>query len=494
MDDPVDGDVNKHAATWVTAAVLASLAAPVLAKADARVATASSVSGPVAGYTTSEGYVRLVTRATYFWAWPMVNVYNRLLAMQQVPQAGLNGGIVPVAPPNHLSMLRDYIEPQERFVACPNQDVVYGSAILDLDQSAVVVQVPDFGNRFWVYQAADGRTDGFATLGKMYGTKPGFYLFVGPHWNGKVPRGIRQVFHASTRVGSFIPRLFLDNTPEDREGVQRVINRIDLYPVADYDGNMKTHDWAMLPKFPSTASGSAEIQWVDPNKFFDELPAVLDAVTPLAGEQAIYTQARALLAIVGHDPQLKAAAVDEAVKTEHELIAPLFDFNTFGQRLPANWNTITNGARFGTDYYTRTAVARSNIFVNQPDETKYFYLDLDAKGQRLNGKNAYVVTFPKGKLPPVRGFWSLTLYNAHHFFSPNEQKRYSLGTKNKDLRLGDDGTLTLYIQSTPPTDERRANWLPAPADDDFSLYIRAYWPEQPVLDGRWTPPAVTPAQ
>jgi len=32
------------------------------------------------------------------------------------------------------------------------------------------------------------------------------------------------------------------------------------------------------------------------------------------------------------------------------------------------------------------------------------------------------VTFGKDQVPPVRGFWSLTLYNEHHFFQPNEIK------------------------------------------------------------------------
>jgi hypothetical protein len=100
------------------------------------------------------------------------------------------------------------------------------------------------------------------------------------------------------------------------------------------------------------------------------------------------------------------------------------------------------------------------------------------------------VTFPKGQLPPVKGFWSLTLYNAHHFFSPNEQKRYSLGTKNKTLKYNDDGSLTLYVQSAAPDADKADNWLPAPANEDFSLYVRAYWPEQPALDGTWTPPPV----
>ena len=32
--------------------------------------------------------------------------------------------------------------------------------------------------------------------------------------------------------------------------------------------------------------------------------------------------------------------------------------------------------------------------------------------------------------------------------------------------------------------------MPAPKNGDFSLYVRAYWPKTPVIDGSWTPPAV----
>ncbi len=76
-------------------------------------------------------------------------------------------------------MLTDYVNPEERNVACPNQDVVYGLGLLALDVSPVVIQVPDFGDRFWVYQIVDLRTDSFAQLGKMHGTTRGFYLLAG---------------------------------------------------------------------------------------------------------------------------------------------------------------------------------------------------------------------------------------------------------------------------------------------------------------------------
>jgi hypothetical protein len=100
------------------------------------------------------------------------------------------------------------------------------------------------------------------------------------------------------------------------------------------------------------------------------------------------------------------------------------------------------------------------------------------------------MTFAKDQTPPVSGFWSLTLYNEHHFFAPNDLKRYSLGTKNKTLKYDPDGSLTFYVQGDPPPEAQRANWLPSPKGADFSLFMRAYWPKAAALDGSWTPPAV----
>jgi hypothetical protein len=180
-----------------------------------------------------------------------------------------------------------------------------------------------------------------------------------------------------------------------------------------------------------------------------------------------------------------------AAEVEQQVVEPLFEFRNYGQPLPHHWSTISNESAFGTDYFTRTAVAKSNILVNAPQETKYYYQDLDATGARLNGAHGYAVTFPKNQTPPVNGFWSLTIYNAEHFFVPNEIGRYSVGTKNTDLQFARDGSLTIYVQPERPTEaHQRANWLPAPRNDDFSLFIRAYWPRTPVTDGSWTPPAV----
>jgi hypothetical protein len=420
----------------------------------------------------------------------MVNIYNRRLAFAKAPAPGIMNDL-PFAPLNRLAMLSDYVEPSERWVACPNQDVVYGASIVALDQSPAVVQVPDFGKRFWVYQVVDLRTDSFADIGAMYGTKPGFYLLVGPDWKGDVPNGITGVFHAKTNTGMVVPRVFQDDTPEDKQAVQPVINGINVYPLSEFDGKMKPKDWKHITKFASQATGAAETRWVFPDKFFDELPAVLNDAKPLPGEQARYEQVLAVIAAAEKDPALKKAMTDEVTKADKDLIDPLLQFRNFGLQLPANWVTISNGAAFGTDYFTRTAVARSNILVNKAIETKYFYQDLDDAGARLNGSKRYRVTFPAGQIPPVKGFWSLTMYDQYHFFVPNAIKRFSIGTKNKDLKPNSDGSLTIYIQSNEPVDPaQKTNWLPAPKSGDYSIFMRAYWPGESITSGQWTPPPV----
>jgi hypothetical protein len=438
----------------------------------------------------TDEYVKNMATTIYLWAWPMVNIQTRVETFRPLPSPMYLGGYLPVAPPNELCMLMDYVKPQERAVACPNQDVVYGLSLLDLRKEPVVVQVPDFGDRFWVYQVCDQRTDGFASLGKMYGTKPGFYLLAGPDWNGSVPAGIDSVFRSTTAFGVVIPRVFQSDDPEDKKAVQPLIGQIGLYSLSKFDGKVKVTEWSKTPSPPAADQGSAETKWVDPKTFFDVLPSILQQVPPMPGEEVLYGQMNAFMAALQKSPALKAIAIKAAAEAEQKLIEPLFQFVNVGYPLPYRWTTQRNGAQFGTDYLTRTACAKANIFVNKPNETRYFYQDLDSAGKRLNATGAsYTVTFAKGQLPLVKGFWSLTLYNQQHFFEPNHINRYSLGTKNRNLRYNPDGSLTIYIQNAPPENSKTNNWLPAPKAS-FSLYVRCYWPEVAVLTDTWTPPPV----
>jgi hypothetical protein len=468
----------------------APTAKPIAPVQDADRRTLSFPRGPAPGARFTPDYVREIARFAYFWAWPLVNVFNRYIAFKRVRRPILVGGIAPVAPINHVAMLHDYIGWKQRYIACPSQDLIYGFGILDLAREPVVVQVPDFGKRYWVYQATDLRTDGFANLGTMYGTKPGFYLLSGPDWDGKAPSGIAASFRGSTNVATLIPRVFQEDDKADNEVLQPLIQEIAVYPLSEFDGKVKTRDWSSLPSLPWIKLGEEEWKWVDPATFFDILPEVLDAARPLPGEEALYALVRSVLDAAAVDKTLRKVLKDAAAEADETLVKPLLQFRNFGIPLPDNWTTVINSAEFGTDYYTRTAVAKSNIFINRPRETRYFYQDLDMRGGRLTGTGRYTITFKE--TPPVKGFWSITLYNRQHFFATNALNRFSLGTKSKGLRFEPDGSLVIHVQNERPTDDKLSNWLPAPPDE-FSLYIRAYWPLEEIAEGRWTPPPVVPA-
>jgi hypothetical protein len=136
--------------------------------------TAAEIPGPAPGTAMTKAYVESVGRIAYVWGWPMVNSFNRRTIFSKAPEPGLNGGVLPVAPVGHVAMLSDYIKPDQNFVTCTNQDVVYGAGFLALDKDPVVFQVPDFGDRFWVYGLYDARTDEFAEIGKHTAPSPAF--------------------------------------------------------------------------------------------------------------------------------------------------------------------------------------------------------------------------------------------------------------------------------------------------------------------------------
>lgn len=445
--------------------------------------------GPVAGTVMTPGYAAAVARFAYAWGWPLVNMQSRRMMYEKVRVIGKLGP-TPVAPLNELAMATDYLDPDIRVVAHPNQDVVYGFGALALDLEPVVVQVPDFGERFWTYELADQRTESFAQMAKIYGNKPGFYLIAGPDWPGTVPAGITAVLRSPTNTGAVIPRVFMADTANDRKAIQPLLNQIVMYPLSKFTGRMQTIDWKAIPDLPmppSEGKSSGETQWVAPERFFAQLKGVLAQVPPLPGEEALYGQFKVLIEAGEADPKIAAAISEAAAAAEIDIVAPLFYLNDNGVKIANGWNRPFNNAAWGTDYLTRLAVAKSNIFENAVRETAYIFREEDGQGQRLSGQQAYTLTFPKGQTPPVSGFWSLTMYDKHHFFVPNEIKRYSIGTKNKSLKYNADGSLTIYIQHQRPAEDKVGNWLPA-AGDEFAMTIRAYGPSEALVKGEWTPP------
>ena len=465
------------------------------ASQSAQLSSEAPVVGGPTGSVMTEGYAKSIASFAYVWGWPLVNMHNRQVVFSQVPYQMYLSGAMPAAPINQLTMLTDYISPEMRDIAHPNQDVVYGFSMLDLSKEPIVVQVPDFGDRFWTVMAEDQRTDSFAEMGTVHGSKSGFYLLVGPDWQGEKPDGIEEVFRSTTNLGVVIPRAFMDDTKEDRAAVQEPVSKLAVYPLSQFDGKMKTTDWSSLPDVtdPNAGKTAGEKAWVNPETFFtaDQLGAVLKEVPPQPGEEVLYQQFSELLAEAEKNPAIMAVLVEAAKEAEKNVLPDLFRLENVGKRVDNGWAKPQNNGRFGTDYLTRLEVAKSNIFTNDYKETNYLYQYNDSNGQRINGNNNYTITFPKGMTPPVidNGFWSLTMYDHNHFFHHNEINRYSVGTKNKEMKYNQDGSLTIYIQNKRPNEEKVSNWLPAPKDD-IAMTIRAYGPTEALMNNHWQAPAV----
>ncbi len=143
---------------------------------------------------------------------------------------------------------------------------------------------------------------------------------------------------------------------------------------------------------------------------------------------------------------------------------------------------------YGTDYLQRALMAAISRGATLPQDTVYAISSVDGDGQPYSGNYRYVMHFAPEQAPTANGFWSLTMYDAEHFFVENPLGRYTLSARDQ-LKFNIDGSLDFYIQKFPPGSDREANWLPMP-DSKFILVMRFYWPKEPLLKGSWKFPPV----
>ena len=160
------------------------------------------------------------------------------------------------------------------------------------------------------------------------------------------------------------------------------------------------------------------------------------------------------------------------------------------------WHIPAAAGSYGTNYLARALVAAFGWPANLPQDAVYPYAAEDSTGAKLSGANKYTITFPKGRTPPVDGFWSITMYiiDGGWWFYPNPLNRFTVSMRDKPA-FNPDGSLTLYFQNESPGKDKEANWLPAP-QGNFILMMRMYWPKQrppsilPPGRGSWEPPPI----
>ncbi len=143
----------------------------------------------------------------------------------------------------------------------------------------------------------------------------------------------------------------------------------------------------------------------------------------------------------------------------------------------------------------RTAAAYLGLYGNSAAEAIYPTYFTDADGEPLDAsKHSYKATFPKDALPPVKAFWSLSIYDGKtQLFIENPLGRYLLNSSMlEQFKREENGSLILYFGKDSPGEKLVSNWLPAP-DGPFYVTLRLYGPEKDALEGRWSPPKVEKA-
>jgi hypothetical protein len=196
----------------------------------------------------------------------------------------------------------------------------------------------------------------------------------------------------------------------------------------------------------------------------------------------------------GFDPDQLSPAAQKGLERGYEAGRQILKMEAkkSGGGVEANgWAYNLNAGKWGQDFDLRATIALRGLGQNTPEEAIYMNALRDGDKQRLNGAKNYAITFPKGALPPVDGFWSVSMYDASDFFVENPLNRNAIGNRTEGLKTAPDGSLTIYVQKGAPDADKISNWLPAP-EGNFRMSMRLYVPKAEILEGKWTPPAVTP--
>ncbi|WP_329120815.1 DUF1254 domain-containing protein [Streptomyces sp. NBC_01465] len=393
-------------------------------------------------------------------------------------------------PVNAFSHLREFPDASFTKVVSPNADTLYSIAWLDLRAEPMLISMADSGGRYWMLPLLSAWTDVIASPGsRTTGGGAGTFAVCGPGWDGSLPDGVERI-DAPTALTWVIGRT---NTagPADYPAVHALQDRMRLEPLSRFDPTAPQP--VSVPPLPDDIPGAAPVEYVEAlsgEAFFTALGELLVDNPPTAADAPAMERFAALGLTTGQpwNPDALSPAARQAV-----LDAPAAGRAAVARAKaaqfadsPGGWSTLRGNGDFGTDYTRRAFVAQIGLGANLDADAIYPGARSDDQGRPLTGAYRYRIHFTADQLPPVDGFWSLTLYNERQAFADNPLNRYAIGDRDP-LVFAADGSLTLHIQHDSPGPEQEANWLPAPADA-FNLFFRLYWPRPSVVDGTWALP------
>jgi hypothetical protein len=424
----------------------------------------------------------------YVYGYPLVTMEmtRRVLTNVARPE-GTRG------PMGQLIKLRQYPNASFRDVTAPNADTLYTTSFLDVGKEPWVFSIPDMKGRYALFPMLDGWTTVFQVPGKRTtGTAAQTYAITGPGWKGTLPQGVRE-YKSPTSIVWLLGRIYCTGTPDDYKAVHELQDQCKLVPLSAYGQAYTPPEGKVDPSIDMKTAVRDQVNRMDAKSYFTLLADLMKTNPPTPADAPELAKFAKIGLVAGKDfdaSKLDADFAKRIPEVGFDRIMLQFKVNKAVKKING-WGYDTVTGIYGTDYLNRALVTAIGLGANRPQDAIYPTSLKDAEEKDYSGANKYVMHFPKGQLPPARGFWSVTMYDANYFFVDNPLNRYSISAR-QNLKTNADGSTDLYIQNQSPGPDKESNWLPAPAGK-FVLMMRMYWPSEKspsIINGSWKPPAV----
>ncbi len=423
---------------------------------------------------------------SYIFGYPLVTMEQTKNVMTNVKKAeGLKG------PMGQFINARSYPDASFRDITAPNADTLYSVAWLDLSFEPYVLHLPDVEDRYYLMPLLNGWTEVFESLGtRTTGTRAQDFVIAGPDWKGDSPSNLRLI-KSSTNMVWILGRTYCTGTLEDYKIVHDIQDQYSLTPFSHYGKQSPKIEGTINSSIDMKTPVRDQVNALSAKTYFNKFALLMEDNPPTAADtELIQKMSKVGIApgkefqFTGMEPELVNFIENIPKLAQEQIMAHEIDSG----KVVNGWLMTFNTGTYGVDYLQRALIAAIGLGANLPQDAIYPVAKTDKDGKPLNGKNNYVIHFAKDATPPVKGFWSLTMYNKEYFFVENPMNRYTLSLRN-DLKYNEDGSLDFYIQNESPGKDKESNWLPAPSDE-FILMFRFYWPESSILKGTWKPPFI----
>ncbi len=402
---------------------------------------------------------------------------------------------------NKLVHARSFVKPGDKPGAGANVDTYYSYGWLDLSEEPIVISLPAFGDRYYVYQLTDLYGHNFHNVGNSlsHETPPSYagpYAFVltPPGWKGKIPKGLDEV-KATGRLVNVLYRIRVNNEAKEAGEVHWLQDQSLTLPLSAWIAG-KRESIRVRPKTPLAAmenvlSFREDVTGRDQRHpaFFEQLSKVLRYDPP--GNEAEQKFIQKTLTKIGFSSdgsfnfdklsKIQQAAILDGQEAGHNEVQAFIP--TRGEKVGTAVFTSARAGDYGDNWLLRSAMVLAGAMYPTTEVSRYADLFTDGAGTPLAGEKTYTMTFAKDQFPPVTTFWSLTIYSLGTYdLVANPIDRYMIGPETPGLEFGHDGSLTITLSHEKPADPAAvANWLPSPKGGYFAM-VRFYAPTTRVLN------------